>query len=117
MRAPFCRCDPQAAFVFMWKALARSRNHRLVLLAWCGIAVGFLLNGSAKSSQGLHASTASAQYLVVLGPVCVVGPLRWPVVGRAPCPVGVRAPPSCSIIVPPECDVDADGAGSPCHDE
>ena len=60
-------------------------------------------------------SDAAPDSVVGVGPVCVVGPLRWPVVGRAPCPVGVRALPSGSIIVPPECDVDADGAGSPCH--
>jgi len=64
--------DPreQAAFTFIWKSLQRSRGHRLVLLAYLGIALGFLLKGASLSTQGLHASSASARFLVVLGPVC-----------------------------------------------
>jgi len=64
--------DPreQAAFTFIWKSLQRSRGHRLVLLAYLGIALGFLLKGASLGTQGLHASPASARFLVVLGPIC-----------------------------------------------
>ena len=65
--------DPreQAAFAFIWKSLARSRNHRLVLLAYGGIALGCILNGASGSADGLHASAGSIRYLAVLGPVTV----------------------------------------------
>src|SRR6185503_13608656 len=75
-------------------------------------------NSGARDFFGtspLYVSDAAPDSVVGVGPFCVVGPLRCPVLGRCPWPVGVRAPPSGSIIVPPECDVDAEGAGSPCH--
>lgn len=39
--------DPreQAAFSFIWKTLVRSRNHRMILLAYCGIALGAISKG------------------------------------------------------------------------
>ena len=75
--------DPreQAAFAFLWKSLARSRNHRLVLLAYGGIALGCILNGLSGSAEGLHASAGSLRYLAVLGPltaaIFVVAALRY----------------------------------------
>jgi predicted permease len=43
--------DPreQAAFSFMWKTLARSHTHRLILLAYCGIAIGWVVKGALDS--------------------------------------------------------------------
>ncbi len=40
--------DPrqQAAFAFIWKTLARSRNHRLILLAYAGVALGCIMKGT-----------------------------------------------------------------------
>ncbi|HLK63674.1 MAG TPA: ABC transporter permease [Bryobacteraceae bacterium] len=76
--------DPreQAAFAFIWKSLVRSRNHRLVLLVYGGVALGCILNGLSGSSEGLlHASTESMRHLMVLAPltVCifVVAALRY----------------------------------------
>jgi predicted permease len=40
--------DPrqQAAFAFIWKTLARSRTHRLILLAYGGLALGAITKGA-----------------------------------------------------------------------
>ena len=40
--------DPreQAAFAFIWKTLARSRSHRLMLLAYAGVALGWITKGA-----------------------------------------------------------------------
>ncbi len=35
----------QAAFAFIWKTLVRSRGHRLLLLAWAGLAAGWVAHG------------------------------------------------------------------------
>ncbi len=75
--------DPreQAAFAFIWKSLARSRNHRLVLWAYGGIALGCMMNGLSGSTEGLHASAGSLRYAAVLGPltgaIFVVAALRY----------------------------------------
>ncbi len=51
---PFCasslevwirRPQEQAAFAFIWKTLVRSRSHRLLLLAWAGLAAGWIVKG------------------------------------------------------------------------
>ncbi len=39
----------QAAFAFIWKTLARSRSHRLILLACGGIALGWVIKGALDS--------------------------------------------------------------------
>jgi hypothetical protein len=43
--------DPreQAAFAFIWKTLARSRSHRLILLACTGTALGWVIKGAVDS--------------------------------------------------------------------
>jgi predicted permease len=40
--------DPreEAAFAFLWKTLARSRVHRLILLAYAGLALGWIADGA-----------------------------------------------------------------------
>ncbi len=45
--------DPreQAAFAFIWKTLARSRGHRLILLAYAGIALGWIVNGALNTPR------------------------------------------------------------------
>lgn len=75
--------DPreQAVFAFLWKSLTRSRNHRLVLMAYGGIALGCILNGLSGSTGGLDVSAGSVRYLAVLGPltvaIFVVAALRY----------------------------------------
>jgi macrolide transport system ATP-binding/permease protein len=39
------RPQEQAAFSFIWKTLVRSRGHRLLLLAWAGLALGWIVKG------------------------------------------------------------------------
>lgn len=54
--------DPrqQAAFAFIWKTLARSRTHRLILLAYGGMALGAITKGAldvprpSLRDQGLY---------------------------------------------------------------
>jgi predicted permease len=65
--------DPrqQAAFSFIWKTLARSRSHRLILLAYAGIAIGAITKGAldmprpSLHDQGLYG------LVVVLAPLAL----------------------------------------------
>jgi predicted permease len=65
--------DPreQAAFAFIWKTLARSRSHRLILLAYAGIALGWIVKGAVDMprpslrNEGLYGMT------VVLAPLAL----------------------------------------------
>ena len=41
------RPQEQAAFAFIWKTLVRSRSHRLLLLAWAGLAAGWVVKASS----------------------------------------------------------------------
>jgi hypothetical protein len=76
--------DPreQAMFVFIWKTLARSRIHRLVLLACGGIALGWVLSFTGGVPQRSHAGASPfQQFLAVFVPltaaVCVTVGLRY----------------------------------------
>jgi hypothetical protein len=75
--------DPreQAAFVFTAKALARSGTHRMILLGYAGVSLGWIVSGMLATAplslrdQGLYA------LLVVAGPLAVsmlaIGGLRY----------------------------------------
>ena len=65
--------DPrqQAAFAFMWKTLARSRTHRLILLAYGGIALGALTKGALDMPRPTLRDQGLYGLLVVLGPLAI----------------------------------------------
>jgi putative ABC transport system permease protein len=61
----------QAAFAFIWKTLARSRSHRLLLLAYAGVALGWIAKGMLDAppvklrDEGVYGLT------VVLAPIAI----------------------------------------------
>jgi len=59
----------QAAFAFIWKTLVRSRGHRLLLLAWSGLALGWVVEGI------LDMPTPSLQNEGLYGMLVTVSPL------------------------------------------
>ena len=63
--------DPreQAAFAFIWKSLARSRNHRMVLLAYAGLALGWILSGLNDMPKSARHDAGTVGVLVVLVPL------------------------------------------------
>ncbi|HZQ54719.1 MAG TPA: ABC transporter permease [Bryobacteraceae bacterium] len=63
------RPQEQAAFAFIWKTLVRSRGHRLLLLAWAGLAAGWIVNGI------LNMPTPSLKNEGVYGMIVTVSPL------------------------------------------
>jgi len=75
--------DPreQAAFAFIGKSLARSRNHRMVLLAYSGIALGWILSGLSDMPKSARHDAGTFGVLVVLAPLvaccCVCLGLRY----------------------------------------
>src|SRR5260370_26490479 len=75
--------DPceQAVFAFVWKSLVRSRNHRMILLAYAGIALGWSLSGLADMPQSSRHDAGTVGVLIVFAPLvaacCVVLGLRY----------------------------------------
>jgi predicted permease len=73
------RPPEQAAFVFIWKTLARSRGHRVLLLAWAGLATGWVVNGildmptPSLKNEGVYGMivTASPLALAVLAVIAL----------------------------------------------
>ena len=63
------RPQEQAAFAFIWKTLVRSRSHRLLLLAWVGLAVGWIVEGM------LNMPTPSLKNQGVYGMIVTASPL------------------------------------------
>ncbi len=63
------RPQEQAAFSFIWKTLVRSRSHRLLLLAWAGLAAGWIVKGI------LDMPTPSLENEGVYGMIVTVSPL------------------------------------------
>ncbi len=63
--------DPrrQAAFAFMWKTLTRSGVHRLILLAYAGIALAWITAGAVDSSRPALSNQGMYGLLVVLAPL------------------------------------------------
>lgn len=65
------RPEEQAAFTFIWKTLVRSRSHRLLLLAWAGLATGWIVKGI------LDMPTPSLKNEGVYGMIVTVSPLAF----------------------------------------
>ncbi|HEY3455779.1 MAG TPA: ABC transporter permease [Bryobacteraceae bacterium] len=73
------RPQEQAAFAFIWKTLVRSRGHRLLLLAWAGLAAGWVVYGildmptPSLKNEGVYGMiiTASPLALAVLAVVAL----------------------------------------------
>jgi predicted permease len=65
--------DPrqQAAFAFIWKTLARSRAHRLILLAYGGIALGAITKTALDMPRPSLRNEGMYGLLVVLAPLAV----------------------------------------------
>ncbi len=63
------RPQEQAAFAFIWKTLVRSRGHRLLLLAWAGLAAGWIVKGI------LNMPTPSLKNEGVYGMIVTASPL------------------------------------------
>ena len=63
------RPQEQAAFAFIWKTLVRSRGHRLLLLAWAGLAAGWIVKGI------LYMPTPSLRNEGVYGMIVTASPL------------------------------------------
>ncbi len=65
--------DPrqQAAFAFIWKTLARSRSHRLILLAYGGIALGAITKSALDMPRPSLRNEGMYGLLVVLAPLAV----------------------------------------------
>jgi predicted permease len=65
--------DPrqQAAFAFIWKTLARSRSHRLLLLAYAGIALGAITKGAVDMPRPSLRDQGIYGLLVVLAPLAL----------------------------------------------
>jgi predicted permease len=66
-----CLRDPrrQAAFAFMWKALARSRSHRLILMAYAGAALGWIVKGAVDMPTPSLRDQGMYGLIVVLAPL------------------------------------------------
>jgi predicted permease len=73
------RPQEQAAFAFIWKTLVRSRGHRLLLLAWAGLAAGWVVYGildmptPSLKNEGVYGMivTASPLALAVLAVIAL----------------------------------------------
>ena len=65
--------DPrqQAAFGFLWKTLSRSRTHRLILLAYAGIAIGAITKGALDMPRPSLRDQGMYGLVVVLAPLAL----------------------------------------------
>jgi predicted permease len=61
----------QAAFSFIWKTLARSRSHRLILLAYAGVALGWIVQGALDTPKPSLRDEGMYGLLVILAPLAV----------------------------------------------
>jgi predicted permease len=63
--------DPrqQGAFAFIWKTLSRSRSHRLILLAYAGIAMGAVIKGAVDMPRPSLRDEGLYGLVVVLAPL------------------------------------------------
>ena len=85
------RPQEQAAFAFIWKTLVRSRSHRLLLLAWAGLAAGWVVYGildmptPSLKNEGVYGTivTASPLALAVLAVVALHHLFSLPVTHNA----------------------------------
>ncbi len=65
--------DPrqQAVFAFLWKTLARTGSHRLILLAYVGLAVGWITTGAFDSARPSLRHQGLYGLLAVLTPLAL----------------------------------------------
>jgi predicted permease len=65
--------DPrqQAAFAFIWKTLSRSRSHRLILLAYGGIALGAITKGALDMPRPSLRDEGMYGLIVTLAPLAL----------------------------------------------
>ncbi len=61
----------QAAFSFIWKTLTRSRGHRLALLAYAGLALGWIVKGAIDMPAPSLRDQGMYGMLVTIGPLAV----------------------------------------------
>src|SRR5262249_56911343 len=61
----------QAAFAFIWKTLFRSSSHRLILLAYGGIAVAAITKGALDMPRPSLRNEGMYGLLVTLAPLTV----------------------------------------------
>jgi hypothetical protein len=59
----------QGAFAFIWKTLSRSRTHRLILLAYAGIALGAVTKGAVDMPRPSLKDEGLYGLVVVLAPL------------------------------------------------
>ncbi len=65
--------DPrqQAAFAFIWKTLVRSRGHRLIVLAYAGLALGWIVDGVLDAPRPSLRDEGMYGLVVVLVPLAL----------------------------------------------
>ncbi|HWD99020.1 MAG TPA: ABC transporter permease, partial [Bryobacteraceae bacterium] len=61
----------QAAFSFLWKTLTRSRGHRLALLAYAGLALGWIVKGALDMPAPSLRDEGIYGMLVTISPLAV----------------------------------------------
>lgn len=61
----------QAAFAFIWKTLIRSRSHRLLLLAYAGVALGWITKGLLDAPPVRLRDEGLYGFTVVLAPIAI----------------------------------------------
>src|SRR5262249_38949428 len=61
----------QAAFAFIWKTLFRSRTHRLILLAYAGLAIGWITKGALDTPRPSLRDEGMYGLLAVLAPLAL----------------------------------------------
>ena len=59
----------QAAFSFIWKTLARSRTHRLILMAYAGLAFGWITKGALDTPRPTLRDQGMYGLLITLAPL------------------------------------------------
>jgi putative ABC transport system permease protein len=59
------------AFAFIWKSLARSRTHRLILMAYAGLAFGWIAKGALDTSRPTLRDQGMYGLMVTLAPLGV----------------------------------------------
>jgi predicted permease len=65
--------DPreQGAFAFIWKTLTRSSMHRLILLAYAGVALGWIMKGLLDAPRPKLRDEGMYGLMVIMGPLAV----------------------------------------------
>jgi putative ABC transport system permease protein len=59
----------QGVFAFIWKTLTRSRMHRLILLAYCGLGLGWIGKGAVDAGRPKLADQGMYGLMVTVAPL------------------------------------------------